>query len=343
MIRTSALAWICIGTVILGSAHLATADTYPVILMGTVTLEDGSPPPFSVSIERVCSDGAGDTPGPLANKKGEWLWRLEIDAFAARSCVFRASHAGYTSTTIDASNVNLTSHSTTLKLPPLVLISAVSDPYSINISADSIPSRAKGPFQKAMKALDAHNLDEAQRQLTASVTAVPKFAQGWQMLGIVNEKRQKTADARDAYAHAIETDPKLLTPYVTLARLCLRTKDWECAAKAADELIKIDNKHAYPEIYLHQAVARYELKDLPGAEMSAQEAIRLDPKHKKPRAEYVLGRILEAKGDAGGAREHISKYLELEPGAPDAELVQGHMLAMGKPNTPEPEPELEPL
>ena len=275
---------------------IATADTYPVIVMGTVTMEDGSPPPFIVSIERVCTPNYGDAPGPLTNKKGQWVWRMDIDAFASRSCVFRASHTGYASTTIDASNLNLAMHDTTLKVPPLVIAAVTADPYTIHLAGDEIPGRAKGPFGKAMKAIDARNYDEAIRELQASVAAVPKFADGWHALGVVYDTKEMPAEARAAYVHAIEADPKQLSSYVTLARLCVKTKDWQCALDNADTLIKVDTKHVYPEIYLHRAVAEYQLKNLPAAEDSAQEAIRLDPKHKYPRSEYVLGRILEAKG-----------------------------------------------
>ncbi len=128
------------------------------------------------------------------------------------------------------------------------------------------------------------------------------------------EDRQllKLPEARQAYEHAIEADPKLLPPYIALTRLCIKTKDWQCASKNADALIALDTKKTVTEIYLHQAVARFGLKDLDGATTSAQEAIKL----KIPRAEYVLGRILEAKGDAAGAREHIAKYLEIDKKTP---------------------------
>src|SRR5262249_23531940 len=106
---------------------------------------------------------------------------------------------------------------------------------------------------------------------------------------------------------------------------------------------KADLKHAYPEIYLHRAVARYELKDAAGAEADIQEALKLDPRRKRPRAEYVLGRILEAKGDLQGAREHMSKYLELASPAPDAELIKAHLQVLGKPEAAQIEPELEPF
>jgi tetratricopeptide (TPR) repeat protein len=343
MVRTIRFALIAVVAVLFCTGSRAKADTYPVIVMGTVTMEDGSPPPVIVSVERACSDSYGDAPGPLTNKKGEWVWRLDIDPLATRSCVFRASHAGYVSTTIDASNLNLELRGTTLKVPPLVISAATADPYTIHIAGDDIPGRAKGPFGKAMKAIDARNYEEAIRDLQASVAAVPKFVDGWHALGVVYDTMEMPVGARDAYTHAIEADPKHLPSWVTLTRLCIKTKDWQCALKNADGLIKLDTKHIYPEIYVHRAVAQYELKDLPAAEQSAQEAIRLDAKHKWPRAEYVLGRVLEAKGDINAAREHMQKYLDLQPTAKDAEDVQAHMLGLGKPEKTGAEPELEPL
>ena len=333
MLRTNIFACICMVAAFLCAGRMATADTYPVIVMGTVTMEDGSPPPFIVSIERVCTPTIGDAPGPLTNKKGEWVWRMDVDPFAALSCVFRASHTGYISTTIDASNLNLELRDTTLKVPRLVIAAVTADPYTIRLSGNDIPGRAKGPFEKAMKAIDSRNYDEAVRDLQASVAAAPKFADGWHALGVVYDTTAKLPEAQDAYTHAIETDPKQLPSYVTLTRLCIKTKDWQCALKNADSLIKLDTRHVYPEIYVHRAVTQYQLKDLPAAERSARrsDAIRLDAKHKWPRAEYVLGRVLEAKGDINAAREHMQKYLDLQPTAKDAEEVQGHMLALGKP------------
>jgi tetratricopeptide (TPR) repeat protein len=159
----------------------------------------------------------------------------------------------------------------------------------------------------------------------------------------VDERLDKPAEARAAYEHAIEADPKFFKPYVLLARVCIKTGDWACASKSSEALLKADKKAQYPEIYIHQAVARYQQKDLAGAEMSIQEAIRLDPAHKRPREEYILGRILEAKGDLTGAREHMTKYLELEPTPLDVDRVKGHLSNMGKPEAAAVDPQLEVL
>jgi Flp pilus assembly protein TadD len=319
----------------------ATADTYQVILMGKVTMEDGSPPPFTVGIEQVCSDVQGSAPGPITNKKGEFIWRMEFDPFRARSCWIQAAHPGYTSSRLESSGINATSHDPTFTLAPLIISPTIPDPYVIQVSEDKLPSKAKGPVRAALKAVDAGNAAEAGNQLEAAAAAAPKSAQVWHALGVVDDQLQKPAEARKAYEHAVEADPKMLVAYVTLTRACLKTKDWQSAAQTADTLIKIDGKHLYTEIYLHRAVALYELKDLPGAEAAVQEAIRLDPAHKRPREEYVLGRILEAKGDAAGAREHISKYLELQPAPADVDLVRGHLQNIGKPEAKDVDPDLE--
>jgi tetratricopeptide (TPR) repeat protein len=148
-------------------------------------------------------------------------------------------------------------------------------------------------------------------------------------------------EARDAYTHATDADPKLLISWVTLSRMDVLVKDWSGAAKAADTAIKLDLKHMYPEVYLHQAVARYELKDLQGAESSATQALQLDAKERKFRGEFVMGRILAAKGDTAGAKTHISKYLALDPSAPDKDLLKGYLEVLGKPEAAGINPDLE--
>jgi hypothetical protein len=340
MVAMRAFLGICLVASLLFSIQSASAEVYPLIVKGKVTLPDGSPPPFSVGIERICSDLQGSAPGPVTDKKGEYTWRMDVDPLRPRSCFIRATHNGYTSTTVDVSGLD-GSTKTTATVDTLVITNGrIVDPYAIISNDSNMPSKASAPWKAAMKALDNRNDAEAATQLQAAVAAAPKFAIGWHALGVIEEKQlQKLPEARDAYEHAIEADPKMLTPYLALARLCIKTKDWQCATKNVDAVIRIDTKKTVTEIYLHQAVARYGLKDLDGAMASAQQAIQL----KIPRAEYVLGRILEAKGDAAGAREHISKYLGMDKGTPDADTIQVHLQNIGKPEASAVDPDLEVL
>lgn len=315
----------------------ANADTYQLILKGKVTMQDGSPPPQSVGIERICSDTYGSAPGPLTDKKtGGYIWRMEVDPMLTRQCSLRATLKGYTSTEINISALNSYSDP---NLAPLVLTRSEGDPNTISLSNDNIPSKAAPAWKAAIKALDAQNLSEVAHQLQLAVEAAPKFLQGWNVLGQIEEKQERFAAAKDAYQHAIEVDPKGLGPYLGVTRVCVKAKDWDGAAKAADALIKADTKKAFPDIYLHQAVAKYWLKDLDGAKASAEKAIAEDKIHH--RSEYVLGRILEAKGDSAGAIAHISKYLELDPNTADVEQVKAHLAALNKPGLTQVEPDLE--
>jgi Tfp pilus assembly protein PilF len=329
---------ICLAATTVCVTQPVAAENYPLIIKGKVTMPDGSPPPFTVGIERICSDSIGSAPGPITDKKGEYLWRMDVDPLRSRACFIRATHAGYTSTTIDISALNGYTNTVTT-LDTLVISGGSSDPYAIVSKDSNLPSRAAGPWKAAMKALDTSNYPEAATQMQAAVAAAPKFAVGWHALGVVQERLDKMAEARTAYERAIEADPKMFSPYVTLARLCLKTKDWQCAATTSDALIKADSKKTIPEVYLHLAVARYGLKDLDGASASALEAVQ----RRIVRAEYVLGRILEAKGNAAGAREHMTKYLDMDKNAPDAELIRTHLQNVGKADAGGAEPELEVL
>src|SRR5215475_14489833 len=148
----------------------------------------------------------------------------------------------------------------------------------------------------------------------------------------------KIAASPKRLSNAVDGDPKSYASYVTLARVFIKSKDWQNAAKISDSLIKLDTKQTYPEIYLHQSVALLKLKDLNGAEAAAKEAMRSS---KLPRAEFVLGRIAEAKGDLAAAREHIATYIALDPNASDIEGIKAFLQALGKPEGAGSDPDLE--
>ncbi len=321
------------------TVRLASATSYEVIVRGKVTMQDGSPPPSGVEIQRECSDGNGSTPGPRVNKKGEYIWPIDNDTTYTRVCRIEASLSGYSSTSVDISALDGFVNKT-VDLPPVVL-NIRSDPRVINSSDTDVPGAAHAAWKLAMKAVESGNTAEVAKQLKLALAAAPKFARGWHTLGIAYENDQLVAEAKDAYMRATDVDPKMVVSWVTLSRVDVLAKDWQGAAKAADTALKLDSKHIYPEVYLHQAVARFEMNDLPGAESSATEALRRDPKERKFRGEFVLGRILAAKGDAAGARTHISKYLALNPSPPDIDLIKGYLDAIGKLEADALKPDLE--
>ena len=142
-------------------AGTAAGDTYILILKGKVLMQDGSPPPKTVSVERYCSDSAGSAPGPITNRKGEYVWRMEVDPLRTRSCVLRSSYPGYRSSQIDISGFN---SYTDPNLPPLMLTPEAGDSNLIVTTNAGVPSRAMKEWRAATKALDAGDLAETRSE-----------------------------------------------------------------------------------------------------------------------------------------------------------------------------------
>ncbi len=310
-----------------------------VIFRGKVVMADGSPPGKAVGTVRICTDSNGTGPGPLTDKAGAFVWTMQVDFMATKRCFIEATLPGYESTQVEISNVN-PALGTNVDLMPVTLRLKGGDPYLMGEDGTSIPGKGRSEWNAAMKAVVANDRPRAVEQLKAATAANPKFALAWHNLAILYDVDHNLAEARAAYTKAIEADPKMLRPYVALARLMILEKDWAGVNKTAAALIPLDKNRIFPEIHGHQAVAHYHLRDLAAAEASAVEALNPKAKQSAARAEYVLGRILEAKGDLSGAKQHMSKYLTLVPSARDAAAIRAHIDQMGKPGAPEPELDL---
>ena len=314
----------------------AAANTTSIIMEGTIAMIDGSAPPKQAAVERVCSD-AGSQSGPLADKKGNYVWRQELDPMAERACFIQATLAGFTSSRFEMSSIPLSAYtgSGVLKIPTLMLSPRDSGELTtIFFPMDSeVPGKVSKAWKAGRESLRSDNIPGAIPHFQEVVAGAPKFADAWNILGALYEQQHTYDKARDALQHAISVNPKLLSSYVRMARVCDESFDWDGAAKAADVLLKADQRF-YPEIYLHQAIARLGLKDLDGAESSVNTALSLDAAHRMPRAEYVLGRILQAKGDINGAKEHIAKYLQMDPGVQDSRQIKVLLDYLGKADAP---------
>jgi Tfp pilus assembly protein PilF len=317
--------------------QVGSADYFTVILQGNVVMPDGSPPPRAAGIQRECSDYAATSPGPLTDKKGHYIWRMDLDPENTRVCTLYAGLAGFSSTHVDIANFSVGEYSQNkmITVPDIVLSPRDSGGAKsvVLVPIQDAPGKAQAPYKAAVKALDANETEEGIKQLLLAVQAVPKFADGWVILGQVYEQHDRIMEARDVLLHAIAANPKLASPYLRLARISNKLGDWNAAAKNEDALIKIEDRY-YPEVYLEQGITRFELKDLAGAEQSLKTAQSLDPLHKFSRSEYVLGMVALAKGDVIAAKEHLAQYIKLDPNAPDIERIQAQHDSIGTPDAP---------
>ena len=311
-------------------------------LRGKVEKDDGSPPGRLVSIEQVC---VGNSPKIVATagKTGEFLWRAEGDSLGldvlkvagphfamlgVGQCVLRAELSGYHSSTLDLTDRTL------LKGPQLPLLVLTPKRPGMDLESDSsmaIPGSVRKTWALAEEAMSAANWPEAERQLRAVTAAEPKFRPGWLALGLAYHNQRRATESRDAYRRAVALDPKPLQTQLMLVRANLDCQDWAEASRGAAAVIAADAKHSYLEAYLDDAIALYHLREMERAEGRLNDLLPLDKAHRFPRAEYVLGLILERRRDFDSARQHMARYLELQPRASDAPAARTRIENLGKP------------
>jgi hypothetical protein len=330
-----------------------------VYLSGEVVLEDGSPPPFGVVIERDCSGrvtreasvqvdghfsfqlGGGVRSGDIADAS-----ESSADPFGnvtrppslpsgsttlstnLRGCELRARLAGYRSSSVNLDTgplVGILDVGTIVLYPtsrvPGALVSAV------NLQA---PKAAQKALERGNKALEKNDLEGAEANLKSAVELYPKYVEAWFQLGRTYERRKRYEDARDCYGKSIAIDAAFVRPYVQLARLAGLQQKWQEVVDLTDRALGLDPVD-FPEAYFYSAVANYWMNRLDAAEKSARREEMLDGTHRIPRIHILLADILDRKNDPTGAAEELRKYLAVAPAAPDAAQIRARIEEKEKP------------
>ena len=190
----------------------------------------------------------------------------------------------------------------------------------VSMTALKAPEAAQKAFGKGVAAMTDRKWAAAQKNFERAVEIYPEYSAAWSDLGEVLNEQSKPKEARTAWEKAVEVDPKYTKPYVQLARLALEERRMEDAANIAERAMAMKPVE-FPTLYFYDAAANYNLKRLDASEKSVRRAIDLDANHEIPRAEFLLGSVLAAKGDRSGALEHLRKYLAIAPKATDADAV----------------------
>ena len=337
----------------LGSGGARGVDvSRPIYISGKVVIEDGSPPPENVTIERVCSgiskavaytdakghfnfqwgnlnmivadaSDAGSGPTGTANSGGFGGSQstggtnvLATDPFGSRmmNCGLRANVAGFMSSTINLFN-RRPGDNPDIGVLVLRRIGGV-EGVSISVTSMMAPKAAKKAYQDGLHAALKGKYADAARDFEKAIAAYPRYANAWASLGKMRTEQGAIEPGRTAFLKAIECDPKLVQPYVELGLLAAKDAKWGEASTYLDRAVELDPVD-FPQVWYTNAVANYNLKRYGAAEKSARAALRLDPRHANPRSGYLLGLVLAEKRDYVGAMEQLNTYVRLAPNAPD--------------------------
>jgi tetratricopeptide (TPR) repeat protein len=337
----------------------------PIFLSGRVALDDGSPLPGQVVIERVCNgiprpeahtDGKGNfsfqmgqnrfefadasysrpmslgdtssaglnpsgagastnnnlpSTGPMANNPNS--------DFALANCEIRAQLSGYRSDTVQLATRRY------LDNPDVgtIILHRMGNVTGLTTSAVSLgaPKDARKVYEKGLEALKKDNIDEAQKSFLKAVELYPHYATAWFELGKVYEKRDHWAEARKAFDEAVASDPKYVSPYERIYMLYMREAKWPEVADTTEKLLKL-NPYEFPNAYLHNAMANFQLQKYDAAEKSVREGLKVDTAGQYVMMNYILALILAQKQDFPGCAEYLRKYIQLAPNAKNIDAAK---------------------
>jgi tetratricopeptide (TPR) repeat protein len=350
-----------------GNSPMPDFTQRPLILMGKVVMDDGTPPSDSVTIQLVCrglprsvgfTDSKGgfsvdlnnrlnnaalmdasepsspaDFSGPLGSSSvargGTSMGLSERDLMG---CDLQAALPGFRSEQIHLGTRRA------LDNPDVgsILLHRLSNVEGLTISGTSAfaPKDAKKAFEKARNAAKKQKWDEAEKEYQKAVEQYPKYAAAWYQLGLVQEQQKNVDGARKSYAQALEADGKFVSPYQQLAVLAAREQKWQEVIDDTDRLLRL-NPVDFPQAWLFNSLANYYQKNMDAAEKSAREGISHDTAHRYAKMNHILGVILAQKQDYAGAAEQLRDYIHYAPNASDADLAKKQLAELEKALGPE--------
>jgi tetratricopeptide (TPR) repeat protein len=234
-------------------------------------------------------------------------------------CELRARLAGYRSSTISlAGRKTLDSPDVgRLVLYPL----SASDGQAISATSGGASKDARKSFEKGVSEAKKQKFESAEKELRRAVELYPRYADAWMELGKTLVATKQMAEAHDAFAKAIEADPRYTYPYEHLYMVAFELERWQEVADTSARLLRL-NPYEFPTAYYYNGVAHYQMKDWDTAEKSLAKGIDIDQRKMIPKSRYVLGLVQMQKHDYTGATKSFSDYVTLAPNDPQVPKIQ---------------------
>ena len=188
----------------------------------------------------------------------------------------------------------------------------------------AVPAKARSQFEKACDSLKKKKLTDAEQHARDAIGSYSNYFAAWVMLGQVLQEEQKTTDAHDACSHPIAVDPTYLPPYLCLAGLLDREKNWDDLLTWTDRFLGL-NLTGDMYAYYYRGLSQFHLQSFPDAEKSVQKAIAIDSEHHQPALYFLLAQIYGEQGNVADAGAQIHKYLKFSKSQQDKDAAKQYL------------------
>lgn len=334
----------------------------PIFISGKVMLEDGTPPPDTVVIERVCGgiarpEGYTDSKGRFSFEVGRNQGMFNDASYGNdRDPMGSSSIPGYGGASTSRSMGGMSGMGGRQGMErELIGCDIVAKLAGYRSEAVSLAGRRSldNPDVGTIilrRIANVEGLSTSMTTLTAPKDARKAFDKARESM-----KKNKLADAQKDLEKAVELHPKFAAAWYELGRVQVAGNKLDEAKASFGKSLEADPKYVnpylplaqmaaqnqkwedaaelsaklirlnpvdFPHAFLINGIANYNLKKYDEAEKSAQEAVKLDTQHRMPKANHLLGALLADRGELEPAAAQLKSYLQFSPKASDADNVR---------------------
>ena len=343
--------------------------TRPIFLSGRVAIDDGTPLPEPAAILRVCNgsphtEGYTDSSGSFGiqfgNEQGVLQDASETGGYNSATGGGPVNTSGQGTTGLPANSAGnsmsfdrkmdncelqarlsgFRSQSVMLAgrqpldnpdLGTILLHRTTKSEEGNTVSARSLaaPKDARKAFEKGLELTRKNKVGDAFHEFQKAVMLYPAYSTAWCELGKIEAAQGQLDIARGSFQQALKADPKYVDPYLELSRLALNARNWPELAEFTSKALELDS-FDYPQEFLFDAVAHYNMHDFDGAGKSIARAETLDSRHQFPQIEYLKGLVEVQHKEYAAAAANLRTYLKLAPNAEDAGKVREQLAEIEK-------------
>jgi tetratricopeptide (TPR) repeat protein len=171
------------------------------------------------------------------------------------------------------------------------------------------PLYARAHYNLAVSCVALQQLDEAVKELQATLAISPNYASAEDLLGSACIQKKDFAQAQSHFRHVLTVDPNDFYAHYNLGTLAAVQKQWDQAEDHLQAALKADahdpgTHNTLGSVYLERG-------DLAQASTEFGEAIRLNPKFAA--AHYNMGLVLEKQSKESEAAQEFRRALAADP------------------------------